>query len=70
MSNTDKNNIYIDGQQQTSEVDGVTNYGVRIPFTIQSLEKYGGPQGSQVYMADSSVGFNRIIFTKQSSKVE
>ena len=66
MSSTDKNNIYVDSTTQTSEIDGVTNYGVRIPFTIQSLEKYGGPKGSEVYTADSNVGFDRIIFTKES----
>ena len=69
MNNTDKNNIYINGLPKATEVDGVTNYGVRIPFTIESLERYGGPKGSEVYTADSSIGFNRIILTKES-KVE
>ena len=69
MNNTDKNNIYTDGLPKPSEIEGVTNYGVRIPFTIESLERYGGPKGSEVYTADSSIGFNRIILTKES-KVE
>lgn len=59
--NDGKNNLYIDPNKLTSEVDGITNFGVRIPFTVQPLEPYGGPAGSFVYTMDHDLSFNKVI---------
>ena len=60
------NELHIDKVDKLEEVDGVTNYGLRIPFTVQSLEKYGGPKNSIVYTMDESVGISKLAIRKDS----
>lgn len=61
------NELHIDKVDKPEEVDGVTNYGLRIPFTVQSLEKYGGPKDSIVYTMDQSVSsISKLAIRKDS----
>jgi hypothetical protein len=60
------NELYIDKIDKPEEVDGVTNYGLRIPFTVQSLEKYGGRKNSIVYTMDQSVSMSKLAIRKDS----
>ena len=55
------NELHINKTEKTEEVDGVTNYGLRIPFNMQPLEPYGGPAGSFVYTMDSNLSFSKVI---------
>jgi len=55
------NELHINKVEKTEEVDGVTNYGLRIPFTMQPLEPYGGPAGSFVYTMDSNLSFSKVM---------
>ncbi len=55
------NELHINKVEKTEEVDGVTNYGLRIPFTMQPLEPYGGPAGSFVYTMDSNLSLFKVM---------
>jgi len=62
------NELHINKVEKVEEIDGVTNYGMRIPFSVQSLEKYGGPSNSEVYTMTEHVSMSSLV-VKADTKI-
>lgn len=63
------NELHINKVEKVEEIDGVTNYGMHIPFSVQSLEKYGGPSNSEVYTMSEHIGISSLI-VKANAKAD